>query len=153
MKAVVFSDSHGNSQNMMEIMQRETPEMCIFLGDGYRDIQAVRKAFPACDFHIVCGNCDRGEAPLQLCIPLGDGYRVFACHGHEYSVKYDRSLMRLCYAASEQNADIALYGHTHRAHLEQISGLYIMNPGTVGQGFYGLIESDEKDLHLTLKHI
>lgn len=149
MKAVVFSDSHGNSQNMMEIMQTEAPDMCIFLGDGYRDILAVQKAYLVCDYHIVCGNCDRGEAPLQLCIPLGNGYRAFVCHGHEYSVKF--GLMRLQYAALEQNADVALYGHTHCARLEQVGPLRLLNPGSVGRGFYAIIETDAEGLHLTLK--
>lgn len=133
MNIIVFSDSHGNSQSMIEIMQREAPEMCIFLGDGYRDIMAVQRAFPACDYQLVCGNCDRGEAPRQLCIPLGNGYRAFACHGHEYSVKF--GLLQLRFAALEQGADIALFGHTHRAYYDFDAGLHMLNPGSVGDPY------------------
>ena len=40
----------------------------------------------------------------------------------------------LVYAAEEQGASLALFGHTHRAFYEQVGGVTLLNPGTAGKG-------------------
>ena len=40
----------------------------------------------------------------------------------------------LLYAAQCCGAQIAMFGHTHRACFEQIEGIFVLNPGTAGQG-------------------
>ena len=46
MKILVFSDSHGRLGHMVEAMERERPHRVFFLGDHYRDGQALADAYP-----------------------------------------------------------------------------------------------------------
>src|SRR5699024_8457377 len=57
--------------------------------------------------------------------------RIFITHGHLYNVK--SSLMQLQYRALEVEADIALFGHSHIAHCEQIDNQLFINPGSIRQ--------------------
>lgn len=41
-------------------------------------------------------------------------------------------------------ADIILYGHTHTPRVEYMSGVYLMCPGAVFRGEYGIADVDEK---------
>ena len=45
MKILVFSDSHGNSANMIKAIElhKTSVELIIFLGDGLRDIDIVKE--------------------------------------------------------------------------------------------------------------
>ena len=54
-----------------------------------------------------------------------DGYRVFITHGHGYHVSYSPN--RLVAEALHRNAQIAMYGHTHVPHLEQMEGVIVLN--------------------------
>ena len=61
-------------------------------------------------------------------------------HGHTWGVKsgYGAAIAR----AHKMNADILLFGHTHRAYCEQLEdGLWVMNPGAA-RATYGVIEID-----------
>ena len=58
MKFIVFSDSHGVSDNMIRAVQKEKPDLCFFLGDGERDLSALQKRFPRLPINAVRGNCD-----------------------------------------------------------------------------------------------
>ena len=46
---------------------------------------------------------------------------------------YDR-IDSLVYAAQEQGATLALFGHTHRCLYEEAGGVKVINPGTAGRG-------------------
>ena len=70
---------------------------------------------------------------------LVNGVRFYACHGHEWHVKY--GLDRLCYAAMECQAQVALYGHTHHAQVDLERGMYLVNPGAVCDR-YGVAYAD-----------
>ena len=75
------------------------------------------------------GNNDwSSREQAELLFSLG-GVRFFACHGHTLQVKY--GLDRLWYAAREREAQVALYGHTHREYVELERGIYLINPGAV----------------------
>ena len=58
------------------------------------------------------------------------GTVIFAVHGHRYHVK--NGLLSLRYAALEQGAHIALFGHTHCPYCEFRDGLWLLNPGACG---------------------
>ena len=38
------------------------------------------------------------------------------------------------YAAEEQGAKLALFGHTHKAEWKELGGVTLINPGTAGRG-------------------
>ena len=55
------------------------------------------------------------------------------------------NLTRLKLEANRVGAQVALFGHTHRAVNETMQGLYVVNPGTAGVGAactYACIETE-----------
>ncbi|MGX8692187.1 MAG: metallophosphoesterase family protein [Clostridia bacterium] len=134
MKICVFSDSHGSAGPMISAIGREKPDLCFFLGDGERDLAAVQARFPALPFYAVRGNCDwRSSLSGSLVCTVG-GVCIFAAHGHTLDVKYEPALDSLLAAAKEAGASLALFGHTHRALLEEREGITLLNPGSIGRG-------------------
>lgn len=132
MKAAVFSDTHSNTSLMLEAIRRCRPDVIIHLGDHDRDTADIRREFPEIPLYGVRGNCDiAATAPETDLVPLGP-VKAFITHGHLYNVNY--RLDSLVYAAQEQGAKIAMFGHTHEATHEEAGGVKIINPGTAGKG-------------------
>ena len=67
-----------------------------------------------------------------LLVQLGP-VKAFLTHGHLYGVSRAQADW-LVYAAQEQEAQLALFGHTHRAVYDQLGGVTLINPGTAGRG-------------------
>ena len=136
MKICVFSDSHGYAGNMMTAIELEKPDLCFFLGDGERDIARVIEEYPDLPVYAVSGNCDfRTDLSSSLFCEVG-GVRIYATHGHLSRVKYDYDLETLTSQAVEAGADIALFGHTHSQQLCESRGVTLLNPGSIGRGYY-----------------
>ncbi len=133
LKAAVFSDTHGNNFPMLEAARQAKTDVFIHLGDHDRDAQLLRQAFPDTPLYSVCGNCDINPlSPERLTVELGP-VKAFLTHGHLYNVSPWQA-DSLVYAAQEQGASLALFGHTHRAVYEQLGGVTLVNPGTAGRG-------------------
>lgn len=133
MRAVVFSDSHSSTALMKEAVRRIRPDVIIHLGDSVRDAEELREEFREIPLYSVKGNCDiSSSAPETDIVPLGP-VKAFITHGHLYDVKWGR-LDPLVYAAMEQNAQIAMFGHTHQAETSEMGGVKLLNPGTAGKG-------------------
>ena len=133
LKAAVFSDTHGNTAPMLEAARGSGADVFIHLGDHDRDAAALRRAFPDTPLYSVCGNCDLNPlAPERLLVQLGP-VKAFLTHGHLYGVSRAQADW-LVYAAQEQGAQIAMFGHTHRAVWDTLGGVTLLNPGTAGKG-------------------
>ncbi len=133
LKAAVFSDTHGNTAPMLEAARGAEADVLIHLGDYDRDAQALREAFPDTQVHSVCGNCDiMPLAPEKLVIELGP-VRALLVHGHRYGVSAAQADW-LVFAAREEGAQLAMFGHTHSPFYEQLGGVTLLNPGTAGSG-------------------
>lgn len=133
MKAAVFSDTHRNTRLMLEAIGRCRPDMVIHLGDHDSDAEDIRRAYPEIPLFNVCGNCDfAATAPETDIVPMGP-VKAFITHGHLYNVKYIGP-DRLAYAAMEQGAKIAMFGHTHVPMQKQLGDVLIINPGSAGKG-------------------
>lgn len=125
---VVVSDTHGNYDFILKMYPLfQENDYIIHLGDGNRDMSDIYRAFPNKTF--VCqGNCDAGtlfsrsEWELEI-----EGCKILCCHGHRYGVKSGTG--ELAKEAKERGFNVALYGHTHRARIEEIDGVTVMNPG------------------------
>jgi len=131
MLLAVFSDSHGNSAGMISAIERHRPDHVIFLGDGVRDAEKARARFPEISFTILPGNCDgdeTGYAPSAL--PELEGVRIFAAHGHMHRVRF--TMDTFCNSVYFSGSALGLYGHTHRPLLQEIRGMQILNPGSIG---------------------
>ena len=139
-KVLVISDSHGAAYGMLQAIAAEEPDACIFLGDGERDLDKAREKYPGLAFHAVRGNCDLMSS-LPACVLCSfEGVRVFATHGHRFNVKYDPYLDGIKEAARQAEAQVALFGHTHDPLLSFDGELLIMNPGSLREGSYGVLE-------------
>lgn len=132
LKIVVFSDSHGDIANMVDVIEREHPNAVFHLGDHIRDAEELQWAYPELTITRVVGNCDwRSKARSEVAFTI-EGVRVFLCHGHEYGVK--SGLGALAWRAKEEKAQVALFGHTHQSHHSQKMGIHLCNPGSCGMG-------------------
>lgn len=132
MKLAVFSDTHGSTDGMVAAARRVAPDVLIHLGDHIRDAWALRAAFPALPLYAVAGNCDYTSREPDTQVLLLGSVRVLLTHGHRYGVKNGTDA--LLAAAREQNASLALYGHTHVARCEVCGGVTLLNPGSAGTG-------------------
>lgn len=132
MKVAVFSDSHGSWRGMADVVRSYCPDQVIHLGDGYDDAMRLAREFPLIPVCAVPGNCDHDcTEPDYKVIKLG-GLTFFLTHGHRYAVRYGK-LDTLLYAAECSGAQVAMFGHTHRAGYDQIGGIFVVNPGTAGR--------------------
>ena len=134
MKVLVVSDSHRDTQSVIDVIEKEKPEMLIHLGDLETDTSEIEKAMqvPVHPCIFIRGNCDGYERNLKpvavfdLC-----GHRFFCTHGHSQGVymSYDN----LIYSAEENDCDIALFGHIHQPVDETFGDVRILNPGSISR--------------------
>ena len=127
---LVVSDSHGKNRTIAKI----TPLMAendylIHLGDGAGDFREAMRLYPE-KTYILKGNCDVFANGLDECVVEAEGVRILCCHGHRYGVK--SGLARLAARAKELDCAVALFGHTHRAVIEESDGVLCVNPGAAG---------------------
>lgn len=150
MRALIFSDSHGDEENlrwMAELMSRRGPvNAYVHCGDGAQDFERVENYLltlsPQARIYGVRGNCDYfvHDVPDQRVMRLGT-VNVLITHGHLYGVKTTLSLLPR--PAKELGCSVALFGHTHRPTLEERDGILLMNPGTAQRGYAALLTIDE----------
>ncbi len=141
MKALVFSDTHGNFIDMNEAVSKHRDcEIIIHCGDGEQQIEDIKLAYPDKMVINVCGNCDWCSNVVATQYFSIFNKKIMVTHGHNYNVKY--SLDKLIAQAKKENCDIVCFGHTHNAVNEYIDGLYVFNPGSCSRynGSYGIID-------------
>lgn len=132
MKVFVASDTHGNSQILVNAVLDERPQLVLHLGDYERDCMKVREAFPDIVVRAVRGNGDfRGSEP-DYDEFVFENKRFFMTHGHLYGVK--TSLDAVLNAGFLRGADILLFGHTHIPFYKVIDGMVVLNPGSIAYG-------------------
>ena len=152
MKIAVFADSHHYNRAMLEAVELEKPDAVFHLGDHEADAFELEREFPSLTVYSVPGNCDlfpRGET--RLLVPLA-GKTIFAAHGHTFYVK--SGLDSIITNALYSNADILLFGHTHQPFYDMVSGLHVINPGSIGYGMtYGILKIESGVISYTPKQL
>lgn len=146
MKLIVCSDSHGNLSNLLALVEKECPDLLLHLGDTASDAERLQMALPELNMYWVVGNCDgwRPEGPEELSISV-EGRRIFMLHGHTAHVKSGYGFaVRLARAAQ---ADILLFGHTHIPLCTREGALWMLNPGSIRVGDYGIIVLANDTIH------
>ena len=125
---VVISDSHGRKENIDRLLPiLAEADYIVHLGDGAADMREISEKYPEKTY--VCkGNCDFYPALKDYVLDV-EGGRVFMCHGDRYRVK--STLLELAKEAKARGADLALFGHTHRAEIVQEDGVTLDNPGAL----------------------
>ena len=153
MKAVIVSDSHGNSKILEKIFSAERNTDCIIhLGDGSDDLMGLSAYTGRIPVYQLKGNNDPSfyNYPTKLITSLGS-IKFFACHGHLLDVKY--GLTKLYYAARQDDCRVAFYGHTHIPSVEESDNITLFNPGCAYKGQYGVFVTDGESFTLSHRNI
>ena len=151
LKILVISDSHGNTNSILDAVAKESPEMILHLGDYDRDCSVIGWDYQKIPVRCVRGNCDRGSpGPDTDEFTLG-GKRYLMTHGNLYSVKTGLSSV-ISFAVS-RGADVLLFGHTHTPHYSVKHGITIINPGSIGMSgkTYAVLEDKDGGLICDIK--
>lgn len=134
MRIGVFSDSHGDSEALDELLEKmgHVDAVC-FLGDVAKDADHLRDRLSGMpgqpQLYAVRGNNDyysTCQLPWEQLIEL-DGVRIYMTHGHRAA-----GYMGLVYKAQEMEARVAMFGHTHVPFCEVQRGVMLLNPGSAG---------------------
>ncbi len=125
---LILSDSHGRAKLGKIASLAAENDYIVHLGDGAGDLRELITDYPE-KVYSLKGNCDF-YGGQEECVIEAEGLSVFCCHGHKYGVK--SGISRLAARAKELGCEIALYGHTHRAAIEEIDGVLCINPGSAG---------------------
>ena len=65
MKIIVLSDSHGNTQALLQAVAVTGPDLILHLGDQIRDCAVLHRNFPQIPLRTVKGNNDFSEQELK----------------------------------------------------------------------------------------
>ncbi len=130
----IVSDTHGNRQAMDALLAHpaaETVEVWLHAGDVASDAEYIARMTDK-KVYSVAGNCDWPNARVkdEYAVDL-DGHRIFLAHGHTYGVRHTTDLLRE--AAAAEQADIAIYGHTHVVEVWEADGVLVVNPGSLSK--------------------
>ena len=145
MRILVFSDSHGDSESILKVMDRFYPDVALHLGDGIDDLLVLEKDFPQTSFFHVRGDVDNlGDLNR---FQVFDGVSIYMTHHQfQFEIKKDRDKMT---DIKKLNAHIVLFGNTHTPTLFVCDGVTFMNPGSIGKAFsfrtFGMIDISEGD--------
>lgn len=128
MKVLVISDVHGNKRRLKDVLSEvDAPDYVLSLGD-----QELKQSFlQSRDIIAIKGNAafDSGSG-FEQTVKI-NGWRIYMTHGHKLRVQ--NSYDRLYYRMLEEEADIAMHGHTHQMAFMEVSGKFIVNPGSLNQ--------------------
>jgi putative phosphoesterase len=156
MRLLVLSDSHGHIERLSLAVEQANPAAVLHLGNHIGDARKLREKYPDAEFYMVKGNCDIDAAGEKELVFTLEGVKILMAHGHTYKVK--SGLTAFAFRAREADADIALYGHTHKAMVEQAHGIWFMNPGQMERhdairASYGVVDIDSGNISMELKEL
>ncbi|WP_035053984.1 metallophosphoesterase [Carnobacterium pleistocenium] len=152
MKVLVVSDSHEDREILVELIERYKDKVDQIFHCGDSELEATDSVWDS--MMTVKGNMDfTDEYKLTQVVDVKNE-RIFMAHGHLFDVNY--SMQELVYAAKEENADYAFFGHTHQAKSEKIDSIVVLNPGSISEPrghylvpTYAIVESDEFQIIVT----
>ncbi|MFC2948581.1 metallophosphoesterase [Virgibacillus sediminis] len=124
-RVLILSDSHGLTEELVEIKERHTVDYMIHCGDSELEMDAPEME----RFYMVGGNTDMDNRfPEELTLTF-NGLTFFIAHGHRHNVK--GNIMTIAYRAEEENARVICFGHTHLAGAEKLGSQLLINPGSI----------------------
>lgn len=137
MKIGVISDTHGKLRPEV-FTHFDGVQHILHAGDiGPLDLLAELEAIAPVS--AVWGNTDdfavRAAVPEIARTTLGDR-RITVVHGHQLGTPTPLGLL-----GAHPDADIIVYGHTHRPLVVELQGRWILNPGGAGAARFGLAPS------------
>ncbi len=157
MRVLIVSDTHGRHTSLDRALKEAGEiDMFIHLGDvegGEDYIEAVVE----CEKHIIRGNNDFfSYLPAEEEFWIGKK-KVFITHGHSYYVSMETEQIRE--EGDARNADIIMFGHTHRPYFEERDGITVLNPGSLSfprqegrKSSYMILETDGEEKYEFVQH-
>jgi putative phosphoesterase len=128
----LVSDTHGMVRPQLFQLLGGV-ELILHAGDvGPDDVLVELEAIAP--VRAVCGNTDPpGHPRLRESLDLTiDGVRIHVSHGHEVGSPSPERLV------ARYDADVIVYGHTHRQLVTRIGPTLIVNPGAAGARRFNL---------------
>lgn len=153
MRAIVLSDSHGNTASLERAIAsvgEKNIDMIIHLGDIARDVDYLEMMYYPIKVVSVIGNNDFLRSGDHERVITFDNHKIFICHGHTLGVSYGTEKLETMARAKECEA--ALFGHTHQPALKKCDdGLTVLNPGSVSRPrgskpSFAVLESEDDKL-------
>ncbi len=140
MRILVLSDSHRNNFNLFAAINEEpTAEVVYFLGDGANEFEEASYVYGKEQAYIgVRGNCDLSSFLPERDIRTIGEKKILATHGFHENVKFGLEDLQL--EATKEKCDIVLFGHTHKPESIYKDGIYYFNPGSLRDGYYGVVD-------------
>ena len=145
MKLLVLSDSHGNVYNLRTVLLKHPEaDKIVFLGDGENDFNDLSSEINGRSVTMVCGNCDFGSLLNTAELLKIKDKTVYITHGHRQHVKY--GIDTLIEEGKYCGASLILFGHTHEQYSDFIDGMYILNPGSINNYQYALVDIENNGI-------
>ncbi|MGD7044155.1 metallophosphoesterase [Jeotgalibacillus proteolyticus] len=148
MKILAVSDNHGDRERIVELKKRYKDSVDVMLHCGDSELPFDSPEMEG--FERVRGNCDMDSAyPDEKVVKVKDA-TIFITHGHLYGIK--QSLDKIHYKASEEDAEITFFGHSHSLGAEVIDQRLYINPGSIQlprdrkEASYAIVEKNEKEV-------
>lgn len=121
-KILIMSDTHGRTDNILEVIELEKPDFVIHAGDYCVPVEFIKNNTD----YFVCGNNDFDGNEIEIFTI--EGIKFFLTHSDAYF--FDRN-NKIYKEAKKIDASIAIVGHTHVEQIEWIDDLLIINPGSL----------------------
>lgn len=159
MKILILSDSHGRNTNMERVINKVSPfDMCIHLGD-LEGCENYLEAVLDCPIEMIPGNNDYFmEIEREKEIFIGN-HKILLTHGHRHRVNF--GIQDIARWGKENQAQIVMFGHTHVPLIKEVSGVMLINPGSISRPrqeghkpSYIIMELDRKgEVHFTINYL
>lgn len=138
MRLGIIADTHGTLRP--EVFDAFTRVDRILHGGDIGSVDLLLDLEAIAPVTAVYGNTDgfavRGRCPQVARLEL-DGFVVVVTHGDQFGSPNPRMLVD-----AFPDAEILVYGHTHRPHLELVDKtVTVMNPGAAGPARFGIAPS------------
>jgi len=154
MKILVIGDTHGKLNKVRDIWKKlKEIDLIIHTGDHISDAKVLEREL-GIPVTAVRGNCDGSHSSDDFVIIETEYGKLLLTHGHMENVKYQ--LSTLMYKALENGCKAAIFGHTHRALIEEADGIYFVNPGSLTQprdgsdGSYAIIRTSQSSFDASI---
>lgn len=128
---LIVSDIHGDRAIFLDILKQWQSRVDGIFYDGDSELPADDKVFEGVS--TVIGNMDDDPDFVDARSATIDGVTFFQTHGHLYdatSLLGWANLQQMSRAADEANAQVVLFGHTHKEGAVTYQGKLFINPGS-----------------------
>jgi len=155
-KYLIVSDTHGRVEAAMQVYRKHCQEgaidSIIHLGDLTSDAKALAVRLGS-NVISVKGNMDGSFSDSQYKILETEFGPILLIHGHMQAVK--RDTQKLIYKTQELGCKAVLYGHTHQPSMDNVNGIYLLNPGSIslprqGNGSYAMLDTSNGDFRANI---